>query len=52
MKDSPVKIDLADSRRHLIIQMETSFIKDYLTIKTFFQTPQFLKICGAVKDVS
>lgn len=30
----------------MIIQTETSFVKDYHTIKTFFQSPKFLKICA------
>jgi hypothetical protein len=47
-KESLIEIDMQESRTKLIIQMESSFIKDYLTIKTFFHTPSFRKICGAV----
>ena len=50
MIESLVEMGLGEVKRDVVIKKEESFIKDYPTIKTFFESQEFMQICKANKD--
>jgi hypothetical protein len=47
LRQSPVVVRQGDKERQVVVRKEQSFVKDYPTIRTFFENTSFEEICEA-----